>query len=403
MVDTGWRLSHRPDDPFWMIVCAAMNMLLILSFRGSLAKWRREGILTRELELYLAHLRAGTLTNLHILTYGTGDDAELDGLSLPPDLRARITLERPRWPRLGLIGALAHSLDVVAMKRLRREGVDLAKTNQISGGWAALAAAMVGIPVLARCGYILSRRFALNGHLVKAWVARGLERALFSRAKLVSVTTAGARDELAAAMPGLRDRIMVAPTYVDTDLFIADAGSKSIDDRLVYVGRLEPQKNVLAIVEACAKAGIGLLTIGEGSLGGQVKALATRLGVDLDMRARMPNNDIAAIFASHRYYILASLHEGLPKSLIEAMSSEMVCIGSEVPGINDLLTDGQTGFLSIGTDAESIAAAIGRARTAGMAATSAAKAARLRALRDHSIGTYVERESVWLRQVAARG
>jgi glycosyltransferase involved in cell wall biosynthesis len=85
------------------------------------------------------------------------------------------------------------------------------------------------------------------------------------------------------------------------------------------------------------------------------------------------------------------VYEGLPKSLIEAMSSEMVCIGTNVPGIADLLTDGVTGYLCDGTDAASIAGTIERARAEPSNIT-VARAARAFALEHHSIRTYLDRE-----------
>ena len=119
--------------------------------------------------------------------------------------------------------------------------------------------------------------------------------------------------------------------------------------------------------------------------------LAAASGVDVRIVQLLPNSEIAELFKSYRYYVLPSLHEGLPKSLIEAMSSEMICIGTNVPGISDLLSDEATGYLSDGLDEAAIAAAIDRARS-DPAKVEVAKAARAYVAAHHSIRTYVERE-----------
>jgi glycosyltransferase involved in cell wall biosynthesis len=54
----------------------------------------------------------------------------------------------------------------------------------------------------------------------------------------------------------------------------------------------------------------------------------------------------------------------MPKSLLEAMSCGLICIGTNVEGINEVISDGIDGFLANGTNAESIAIALNRAKMA---------------------------------------
>ena len=131
--------------------------------------------------------------------------------------------------------------------------------------------------------------------------------------------------------------------------------------------------------------------VGTGSLETQVIELGTAIGVDVRITRVMPNSEIAELFRSYKFYALTSNHEGLPKSLIEAMSSEMVCIGTKVQGITDLLTDGVTGYLSDGLDEAAISATIDRAR-ADPSNVAIAKAARAFVIGRHSIQTYLDRE-----------
>ena len=366
----------------------SMRMILVLSFGGSLRQWQEAGILTREIEIYLQYLKRDLVDRLYIFSYAHDDDTGL--IEAPESLRRRIVLLRPSRPLRTHLSRVLYSLSPRTLWAIRAKGIDVAKTNQVSGAWVALLLRLLGVRVFARCGYLLSRHHWKKGHYAAFLVSYPLEWLLFAIADIASVTTEAAVESV-RHRTGCGSRAFVAPTYVDTDVFRADAAAKSIDDTVIFVGRLEAQKNVLNLVQACRSSGMSLQIVGTGSLEPAVVALAAAIGADVRIAHSMPNNRIAELFKSHKYFALPSAYEGLPKSLIEAMSSEMVCIGTNVPGIADLLTDGVTGYLCDGLDAASIARTIERAR-ADPSNVTIAKAARAFVLERHSIRTYLERE-----------
>ena len=75
-----------------------------------------------------------------------------------------------------------------------------------------------------------------------------------------------------------RDRIVVIPNFVDTRLFAPAAGPP--DPRsLVFVGRLSPEKNLEALLEALAGLdGTSLTVVGDGPLRADLESRAGRLG-----------------------------------------------------------------------------------------------------------------------------
>jgi len=54
------------------------------------------------------------------------------------------------------------------------------------------------------------------------------------------------------------------------------------------------------------------------------------------------------------YYILPSFYEGMPKTLLEAMACGLVCIGTDVTGINEIINDGANGYLAKSCNAKDI-------------------------------------------------
>jgi glycosyltransferase involved in cell wall biosynthesis len=375
-----------------------MRMILVLSFGGSLRCWHEHGILAREIELYLQYLAQGAVERLYVFSYSHDDDVGL--IDAPAKLLQRIRLIRPPRRLRTRLSRLLYSVNPWRLRSIRAEGVEIAKTNQVGGSWVALLLRLFGVRVFARCGYLLSRRHYKNRNYLLLLASYPLESILYRAADLVSVTTEAAAESVRSRIGGSAEKVFVAPTYVDTELFKGDATRKTIETAVIYVGRLEPQKNVLNLVKACRIAGVPLRIIGTGSLETAVRDLAAAIGADIQMTRGVQNDEVAEFFKAYKYYVLPSLHEGLPKSLIEAMSSEMVCIGTDVPGISDLLTDGVTGFLSRGLDEGAIAATIERARS-DPSNIDIAKAARAFVVARHSIQTYLDRDRAaidrWIR------
>jgi glycosyltransferase involved in cell wall biosynthesis len=82
----------------------------------------------------------------------------------------------------------------------------------------------------------------------------------------------------------------------------------------------------------------------------------------------------------------------MPKSLLEAMSSGLICIGNNTSGINEVIRDGYNGFLSNSHDSDSIMDAINRAKQCNYLDVS--KAARSFILKNYSISSILLREQI---------
>src|SRR5262245_32290662 len=138
-----------------------MRMILVLSFGGSLRRWHEQGILSREMELYLRYLAQGSIERVYVFSYSHDDDVGL--INAPAALLQRIRLIRPSRPLRTRLSQLLYSVDPRRLHAIRRRGVEVAKTNQVSGAWVALLLRLFGVRVFARCGYLLSRRHYKNG------------------------------------------------------------------------------------------------------------------------------------------------------------------------------------------------------------------------------------------------
>ncbi|MEQ8268829.1 MAG: glycosyltransferase [Parvibaculum sp.] len=137
------------------------------------------------------------------------------------------------------------------------------------------------------------------------------------------------------------------------------------ETRFVYMGRLDREKALDLMIRGFAglpsTAAARLVLVGEGPKQRELKALATDLGVAsrVDFTGRL--DDVAPALRAADFYLSTSFSEGMSNSLLEAMSYGVVPIVSRVSGVEDMVTEGGSGFLFEAGDIEGFKAALTRA------------------------------------------
>lgn len=356
-------MSNNPSQPglanSHTTTTSRPTLALFLSNGGSLCAWEKANILSREIALYLEMLRAGDVEKVLVFSYDHADvDYVARARSENPAYDQLLVVTPPKWMgRLKGVRAAVYSVyGVFAHKSVLRQA-DWFKTNQMSGAWAAvLAKWATNRLLLVRQGYMLSRRFTKNGQPFKAWLAQMVEQIAYKHADVVAVTSEGIAQQL-SRQPHLQDKTRLLPTYIDTSKFVPKTENR-FDEPILYVGRLEPQKNLEALITACALAGHALDIVGSGSLEDSLRELAVSVGADVRFLGSFPNDRLPDVLKAHSVFALVSHHEGLPKVLIEAMGCGLVCIGSPIPGNTDLIENGKTGYLTEDLSAEKISETI---------------------------------------------
>jgi glycosyltransferase involved in cell wall biosynthesis len=119
---------------------------------------------------------------------------------------------------------------------------------------------------------------------------------------------------------------------------------------VISIGNLKPQKNPGDFVDLAAKVILSIpqaefLFIGDGPLRAEVERRAASLGLSKKIRFPGWRKDAAQWLAVADAFVLTSLWEGLPRSLVEAMKSGLPCAAYAVDGICDLIQEGENGFL----------------------------------------------------------
>jgi len=324
-----------------------LHIALFFTTGISLQIWDQLGLFDREVALYRRLQRCGVTVSF--VTYG--DNLERKYASRLPGINIL-----SNWWRLP-INWYCCLLPLLHSARLRK--VSLIKTNQLHGAVNAMRAARLWRkPCIARCGYLRSHLIARD-YGPAAPITRAVckeEEHIFMGADRIVVTTQAMADEVATRVPQSQNRIRIIPNYVDTMLF-SPPEEKQYQYDVMFIGRLEAEKNLGALLAAVSSLEIRLAIIGTGSLGPKLRERFGDCNGRVMWLGTVPHSSLPEFLRSAKLFVLPSLHEGHPKALLEAMACGLPVIGAATPGIRDVIHHGTTGWLC-GTDSDSIRAAI---------------------------------------------
>jgi glycosyltransferase involved in cell wall biosynthesis len=120
------------------------------------------------------------------------------------------------------------------------------------------------------------------------------------------------------------------------------------DDFLLYVGTIEPRKNLNVLLDAYRKiigsAGLEPQLVIAGKKGWLTDDLFGRLR-ELGIKDRvhftgyLPDNDLCALYSSCRIFIYPSKYEGFGLPPLEAMACGAVVIASSTPAVTEVVED----------------------------------------------------------------
>jgi glycosyltransferase involved in cell wall biosynthesis len=115
-----------------------------------------------------------------------------------------------------------------------------------------------------------------------------------------------------------------------------------------FVGRLEPQKNPLLLVEALARLNDSrahLVLAGEGRFRDAILAEARQRGIAQRVHLLGKRNAVRECLGASDVFVLASDWEGNPLAVMEAMAAGLPVIGTAVGGVPELVKSGEHGIL----------------------------------------------------------
>jgi glycosyltransferase involved in cell wall biosynthesis len=217
----------------------------------------------------------------------------------------------------------------------------------------------------------------------------------------VVAVSRGAAEQVPSPLLRMRSEVIpngVQPTLPARDRAAvrADLGLEPDQVAVAMVARIDGKKGHDTLVRALARppkgARIVALVAGEGDAAPAIRELAAELGLGPE-RLRMLGlrRDVPDLLHASDIFVLPSLYEGLPLSILEAMSQGLPVVATPVGGIPEVVTQGREGILVPKEDPAALAAAVQRLAGDADLRARLGSAGRQRALSEFSFETMLDR------------
>jgi glycosyltransferase involved in cell wall biosynthesis len=272
-----------------------------------------------------------------------------------------VPVEIPAGPVRGHAGAVRRLRDL-----LRRGGYSLVHGHGLRASLdAAIAARFAGVPAVSTLHNVVMPE--VSGAL-RARLYRQAEPLVVRLSARTFVPSQDIADRLSAAARRSAHKIEVL--YAGTaeqpvarrsrDEVRRELGLESADRLVVTVARLHPQKALPVMLEAIARLddSVVLAVIGEGPLERELKEEARVRGLDKRVRWLGFRAEVADFVAAAEVFCLSSLWEAVPLAAQEAVQLGTPVVATDVGGVAELITEGESGRLVPKNDATALAAAL---------------------------------------------
>jgi len=145
---------------------------------------------------------------------------------------------------------------------------------------------------------------------------------------------------------GAADTIVVR-NAVDVEAF---SPSETTDKSIVYIGRLVRNNGVQDLLAATPQIleehpDATVHIVGSGPLEETVRTTIRSEGIGDSVQLHSYIEDISDAYDMATVFCRPSYSEGLPLTMLEAMSSQVVPVVTDIAGVSEVVTDGETGAL----------------------------------------------------------
>lgn len=263
---------------------------------------------------------------------------------------------------------------------------------------------LMGIPAAWICG--VKRRIATHhGQFVgQSGFSRKLHTRIINSKMTTKLICVSERAKQQALSEGIRpDKIEVifnGVKPIDTDPNAraetrTELGLKNSDRMILNVGRLTPEKAQKHLINAAAKLIPGhpeyrFFIAGEGPCREELEQMISERKLQGHFTLLGSRSDVDRLLNAADLFVLYSDTEGMPVSLMEAMSEGLPCIASNLEGIAQLIPDDRYGTLIKAGDPDLLAETINKEFSDPAAADGHGKAAALRIRECFSINASCE-------------
>jgi glycosyltransferase involved in cell wall biosynthesis len=197
----------------------------------------------------------------------------------------------------------------------------------------------------------LADRVVVNAEMIREYV---LAERLAHPAKLAVIRNGLDLGDLASQRAALRRHLLDELHLPDDVLLIG------------MIANLRPVKGHADLLDAAEHVvnefpNAHFVLIGEGALRSALEQQARELRIARHIHFLGKRENAARYNAAFDLAVLASLHEGLPNAVLEAMAANTAVVATAVGGVKEIVTDGETGYTALPANPANLAARIAQA------------------------------------------
>jgi glycosyltransferase involved in cell wall biosynthesis len=326
--------------------------------------------------LHLIRPAAGGMKN-HLLSLLTHSDQEMfePVIACPGGTMAdEITSLGFKVVPLPIRGELSPLNDWLAMRRLaavlKNEQITILHAHSSKAGFIGrIAARLARTPVVFMTAHnsIFYEEWPFWKKAILAFAERFLSR---YTDRIITVSEA-LRQEL-IKKEGLNHlQVLTIHNGIETEYFnppgerrfiLRSLGLSPAEQVVGTVARLAPQKGITYFLKAASLLirdyKVNFVIIGEGPLRQQLEAEAASLGLKQRVVFAGERHDIPAILIAFDVFVLPSLTEGFPLTILEALAAARPVVATRAGGIPEIIQDKTTGLLVEPADPTGLALAV---------------------------------------------
>jgi glycosyltransferase involved in cell wall biosynthesis len=151
--------------------------------------------------------------------------------------------------------------------------------------------------------------------------------------------------------------------YHDGEAVRREVGAAPGDLVLMQIARLDYLKDhatAIRTVERVARQRphVRLILVGEGPERAKIETLVREKRLGANVRLLGQRTDIGRLLPAADLFLLTSISEGIPLTVIEAMAAGLAVVATRVGGVPEVVEDGRTGLLAPSGDDTALAAAV---------------------------------------------
>ena len=268
---------------------------------------------------------------------------------------------------LGLQPGLRRPIDLLRLQQFIHEcAPTIVHTFLLTASlYGRFAAMLARVPIVIGTEVNIYERKQSLHRIAESWLMRQTDAVIASAGSV--------RDFYVDQIGADPDKVVVIYNAVDwsqlqttmpRDTFRAELGVPAGAPAAGIIARLTEQKAHRVLFEAMASraelSALHLLVIGDGELRDELRARVDRLDLSGRVHFAGARRDLGNVLNAIDMFVMPSLWEGLPLSLVLAMGAGLPVIASKVAGIPEVVQDNVSGLLVDPGDANGLAAAMVR-------------------------------------------